>query len=139
MLLHKTTDKINVKIDDIEVKISPLSQSQKSELQGHMMKAVNGDMNEAMLSVKKALQFALKDIKGVFYMDGDDKREYQLEFKDNKLSDECIDDLLNLPISNKLSSVCSALIGGVPNQILDNEGKPVEGIKIISKGSKEKK
>ena len=140
MIIYRKEDKVSVKIDDIEIKISPLTHSQKSELQSHMMKAVNGDMDEAMVSVQKSLKFAIKDIKGVFYMDGSDKREYSLSFNDDGfLSDECIDELLNLPISNKISSVCSALLQGVPDKILDKDGKEIEGIKVLTSGGKKPK
>ena len=139
MIIYRKDDKVSVKIDDIEIKISPLTHAQKSELQSHMMKAVNGDMNEAMISVQKSLKFAVKDIKGVFFMDGNDKREYALSFEDGQLTDECIDELLNLPISNKISSVCSALLQGVPDKIVDKDGKEIEGIKILSGGGKKPK
>lgn len=140
MILYRTSDLISVKIDDITVKVRPLSHQQKTELQSHMMKAVNGDMNEAMIGVKKALSFALKDIKGVYYYEDADKREYTLEFNDNKeLADSCIDDILNLPISNKLNAVCAALLQGVPEAVLDKDGKPVKGIKILSKEDKKGK
>ena len=99
-----------------------------------MIKAVSGDMEEAMIAVRKAISFALKDIKGVFYYEGDDKREYQLEFDGDNLKDNCLDDLLNLPISNKLNAVCSALLQGVPNKIYNNEGKEIEGIQIMQRG-----
>lgn len=136
MMLYKTTDKITITIDKIEIKVSPLSQAQKMELSKHMVKAVSGDMEEAMISVRKSLSFCLKDIKGVFYMDGEDKREYQLSFADNVLTDECLDDLLNLPISNKLNAVCTSLLQGIPNEIRDNEGNIIEGIKIKKAGDK---
>lgn len=134
MRIHKTSDKISIKIDDITIKISPLTQLQKSELQGHMVKAVNGDMNEAMKSVQKSMKFAIKDIDGVEYENDEGEIEpYKLELEDGMLTDECVDDLLNLPISNKLSSICSTLLGGVPDKILDANGKEIEGIKILKK------
>lgn len=140
MRLYKTSDKISIKIDDIEIKVSPLNQLQKNELQGHMMKAVNGNMDEAMLSVQKAMKFCIKGISGVEYEDeGGDLKSYELEFEEGMLSDDCIDDLLNLPVSNKISSVCSALLGGIPNEILDADGKPIEGIKILKKEGKKGK
>ena len=139
MIIHRKNDKVSVTIDTIEVKISPLTYQQKSELQAHMMKAVNGDMDEAMISVRKALKFCLKDIKGVFYIDDDgEKREYKLEFEDNMLTNDSVDDVLNMPISGKLNSVCAAMLQGVPDAIIDGEGNPIEGIKIKKLGEKVK-
>lgn len=131
MMIYKTSDKISVEIDGIELKISPLSHSQKTELQGHMMKAVGGDMAAAMDSVRLSISYCLKDIKGVKYQDDEGEiRDYQLSFENGKLTDECLDDMLNMPISGKLNSVCAAMLAGVPDKILDENGKEVEGIKI---------
>ena len=71
MLIYKKNDKVSVQIDEIEVKISPLTHAQKTQLQAHMMKAVKGDMDAAMDSVRLSVKFALKDIKGVQYIDED--------------------------------------------------------------------
>lgn len=139
MIMHRMNDLVSVEIDDITIKVTPLSHQQKSELQVHMMKAVNGDMSEAMKGVKLALSFALKDIRGVFYYENEEKEEYRLEFDDNKnLTPDCVDNILNLPIANKLNSVCSALLQGIPDAILDNDGKPVKGIKILKKKEEKK-
>jgi hypothetical protein len=137
MMIYKTSDKISVEIDGIEVKISPLSHAQKNELQGHMMKAVNGDMEAAMESVRLSISYCLKDIKGVKYQDEDGEvRDYQLTFDNNKLTDDCLDDMLNMPISGKLNSLCAAMLAGVPDKIVDQDGNEIEGIKIKkSKGS----
>jgi hypothetical protein len=137
MLIYKKSDKVSISIEGIDFKISPLTFHQKNELQQHMIKAVQGDMEEAMLSVRKSLRFCVKDIKGVFYMDeAGDKREYQLEFEEGQLTDDCLDELLNLPISSKLNSVCAAMLQGVPDKILDREGNEIEGIKIKKLGAK---
>jgi hypothetical protein len=131
MIIFKKNDKVSINIDGIEFKISPLTFHQKSELQTHMVKAVGGNMDEAMTSVRKSLKYCVKDIKGVHYIDEDDvKREYQLEFEEGYLTDDCLDELLNMPFSNKLNSVCAAMLQGIPEEILDADGKPIEGIKI---------
>lgn len=138
MIIYRKSDRVSVEIEGIEFKLSPLTFQEKSELQQHMIKAVRGDMDEAMISVRKSIKYCLKDMKGVFYIDeSGDKREYHLGFEDNVLSDDCIDDLLNMPISAKLNSVCAAMLHGVPEEILGEDGKPVEGIKI--KKQEEKK
>tara|TARA_Y100001936_G_C16091405_1_gene686522 strand:- start:6447 stop:6875 length:429 start_codon:yes stop_codon:yes gene_type:complete len=131
MIIYRSTDRVKVEIDGINFKISPLTFQQKQELQGHMIKAVSGDMNEAMISVSKSLKYCLKDMSGVFYIDEDgQKREYKLSFEDGVLTDDCIDELLNMPFSSKLNSVCSAMLQGVPEKILDADGNEIEGIKI---------
>lgn len=131
MLIVKTSDTIKIKIDDLIFKVKPLTFSEKNEISQSMIKASQGDMEAAMQAVRVSLAIAIKDVKGLKYQDGEELREYQLEMEDNRLKDSCIDDLLNLPISNKISSICSALLQGVPNKILDNDGNPIEGIEIV--------
>lgn len=133
MRIYKTTQKIEVKIDKISIFISPLTYNQKMELQGLMMKA-STDMGQAMELVKKAMSMAIKDINGVVIEDENGKdTDYKLDFNGTELSDDCINDLLNMPISNKISSVCSSLLAGIPDRILDQNGEPIEGITIIHK------
>lgn len=135
MLIYRKNDKVTVEIDGIEIKVSPLTFGQKSELQGHMMKAVDGEMDEAMTSVRKSMKYCIKEIKGIEYLDEDgEKHEYQLQFEDGQLTDDCIDELLNLPISAKLSTVCSNMLQGVPDKILDDSGNEIEGIKVKKPG-----
>ena len=135
MIILRKNDTLAVEIDGIKFKISPLTFQQKNELQSHMIKAVKGDMEEAMTAVRKSLKFCLKDIAGVFYIDEDnEKREYKLQFDDKKeVTDECISEVLNMPFSAKLNTVCSQMLQGVPDKIVDQDGKEIEGIKIKAK------
>lgn len=130
--IYKTSSKIEVKIEDISIFVSPLSYHQKMELQGLMVKAANGDMNAAMEAVVKALKMSVKDLKGVLILDdqGNDV-EYKLEFNGEELSEECVNDLLNMPISNKISTICTSLLAGVPDKIIGPDGEPLEGVSIV--------
>jgi len=128
MRIYKTTDKIEVKIDGISFFLSPLSYQQKLSLQMDMNKASNGDLTSAMDAVIKALKMSIKDVKGLKDSEGD----YKLSFEDNgEISDSCIDDLLNMPLSNKLSATCSQFLAGVPDKILDQNGVELEGVSVI--------
>lgn len=140
--LYRTTDKITIKVDDLTIKISPLSKRQKMALQNDMIKAANGDLDAGMTAVSNAIKFSLKEIKGVVIEDENGNEvPYELEFDANgELEEHCIDDLLNLPESQKINAICSNLIAGVPSgQIMDAEGKPLEGVTIVSKGKKKGK
>ena len=92
-----------------------------------MRYAARVDANQQ--AIVKALKVSLKDIKGV--VEDDEGTEYKLEFIDGEVSDECINDLLNMPYSNKISTICTSLLAGVPDKILDAEGKPLEGVSIV--------
>ena len=130
--IYKCSDRIEVNIEGISIFISPLSYQQKMNLQDLMLKASNGDMNSAMAAVVSALKMSIKDIKGVQDADGN---EYKLEFDNNELTEESVNDLLNMPISGKISTTCTSLLAGVPDKIIGADGKPLEGVSIIKKGS----
>ena len=104
MIIYKKDQKVNISIEGIDIKVSPLSHHQKTVLQGMMIKAVNGDMDEAMKSVRQSLKYCLKSMKGVKYIDEDGEvQDYKLEFEDGELTDDCVDEILNMPISNKIN------------------------------------
>lgn len=136
MKIYRTTDRIEVKIDTVSIFVSPLSYKSKMEMQDLMLKASSGDMSSAMQAVIMALKVSIKDIKGLSLPDGSD---YTLSFIGDELTQDCIDDLLNLSISNKISSVCTSLLAGIPNEIVDSNGAPVPGIKIVNQEPRGKK
>lgn len=124
----KLTDRVPVKIDDITVKISPLSYLQKLEIQDHMIAAASGDMKSAMLGAAKAIKYSVKDIEGVQDYHGN---KFELSFDEQGyLQEECVDNLLNLSQNNKLITVCAAFINGLPEGDLVNPqtGEALEGI-----------
>jgi hypothetical protein len=134
--IYRTTDRISVKIDDIVVKISPLTYDQKAEIQTHMLGFTRGDIREATKGVVLALKYGLKHISGVENSDG---ASYELSFEDNMLTDECVTDLMNIPVGEKLTLICSALLAGVPEQFKDNKGNALAGVEIVGTESAGKK
>lgn len=132
-VVHRKSDKIKVKIDDIVLTVSPLSQHQKNEIQSRL---VSGNMNSVMEGAALALKCAIKGVSGIQDVEGND---YQLSFEDNHLSDECLDDLMNLEVQDKISSVCLGLIGGIPKEFINAEtGEVLPGVKIIKAGEEKK-
>lgn len=132
--VYRTTDKISVRIDDIVVKISPLSYDQKTDIQ---MLLVSGDPLSVVKAAKESIKFAVKEISGVEDSDGN---VYELEFEDGALSNACLDDLLNIDPEDKLSLVCTSLLQGIPKGFNDPQtGKPIEGISIERPSSRKKK
>lgn len=128
MRIYKTTDRIPVKIDKLEFKISPLTFQQKANIQSELLKAQGNNPMAIMAAARLAIKYGVKDISGV--VDADDQ-PYALEFDDNgELSEVCVDDLLNLDPSQRLHLVCMSLLQGKPTVPVDADGKPLEGIKI---------
>jgi hypothetical protein len=127
--IYKRTDRITVKIDDIIVKLGPLSLHQKTEVQVAMMKgAKNTDIREATRGLALAIQYSVKGIDGV--VDGDGP--YQLKFDNEILTEACVDDLMNMELASKLSLVCAGMINGVPNEFTDSKQNPLAGVEIVN-------
>ena len=130
-IVYRKSDRVRIKIDDLEVSLSPLSYHEKSEVSRLMM---DGKIGTAAV---EAIKLAVKDIKGLKLSDGS---VYELKFENDKLSEETLDDLMNLEHSKKLVLVCLNLLSTVPEEFIDTEsGKPLEGVSIIKEKKPRKK
>jgi hypothetical protein len=130
--IHRTTDRIKVKVQDITVSISPLTKLQKQTISMLFLKASKGDMEAAMASTFACVKASVKDVQGIKDFDGN---EYRLEFENGELTDECVNDLLNMEESEMLQLVCTQFLTKIPKEIVSPlDGKPIEGIKILPRG-----
>jgi len=137
MKIFRSTDRLEVKIDDVTVFLAPLTFEQKSEVHGLMLKASEGDTQAGLLGARLAVKYAVKDIKGVEDYEGN---TYKLDLKDNVLSEECLQDLVNSEISEKLQITSCTLLTGIPTKILDPiTNLPIEGVKIIKNSKRVQK
>ena len=121
--IYKTTDKITYKLGDIEVKISPLSVEDKMIITEYMTEAEKGSLRAMMGGSIHAIKSCVKDITGI---ENEDGSPYKLEFDGVHLSQNCIDTLMNIEISNKLIQLCTSFVSGVPTNLPD-------GISIVPK------
>lgn len=131
--VYRLSDRIKLKVDDIEVVIGPLSIHQKTEVEA--ASSASGLLKAALTSMK----YAIKDIKGLVDADGN---PYELaKEEDGSLSEDTLNDLFNLPMSYKLSAISLQLLNSIPDEFLDvNTGKKLEGVEfIIDKDQKGKK
>lgn len=134
--IYKRTDRISVKIDDVMFKVAPLSIDQKLEIQQAMLNGrVKGDLKEATRGLILSLKCSIKSVEGI--VDGDGN-PYQLKFENDLLSDESIDDLLNLQLTKKLTMVCATLANGIPDEFTDESGVKLEGVEIVREGNPSK-
>jgi len=131
MKIYKLTDKINIKIDDIDVAISPLSTVQKAEVQALMMETLENPKNilPSMKAMNLCVKYAVKSIKGV---EG-------LKFEDGCLTDDSVEALGNCKISNTLSRCCVNLLQGVPEYFTTEYGEKLDNVKIVETSKKIKK
>lgn len=125
--VYRITDTFDLKIDNVVVKLSPLNYKIKSDMQAYVISGK--PMSAAVL----ALKHAIKGISGLQLSDGS---EYSLEFDaDGSLSENSVNDLLNIPESSKLNLVAISLIHGMPQgEFLDPQtGKQLDGVKFVKK------
>jgi hypothetical protein len=135
--IYKTTDRIKVKIDDIIVTLAPLTFRQKQEGQSMIISGQkNGEDHAITKAVIQLIKWSLKGIAGL--VDGDGNA-YQLKMHNDEVSDESIDDLLNIEMYPKLMTVCTAMSVAVPSQFIGPDGKPLEGVELVTSGDKEVK
>lgn len=127
----RTTDRIKVRIDEVTVSISPLSYEQKTEAQ---MLVAEGKAKRDPRILTRGLVYlikhSVKDVEGLENMDGS-KYELSFEAEQKKLTDECVSDLFNIKLHEKLVMVCTSLVGAIPSEFVDENGKPIEGVSII--------
>ncbi len=135
--IFRASDRIPVQIDDITVTIAPLTFNQKIELQSIMISAGKEPLN-ALKGARLAVKYAVKAVAGIKDMGGN---EYKVAMGDDGLiTDECVDELLNLQEQPKLIALCSQLIAGVPKEIMDpSTQQPMKGVTVEAAPAKKPK
>lgn len=130
MKIYKLTDRLKVKINDVEVALAPLTYAQKSEIQSYMMKAAKGDIDAGMAGARLAISYSLKDVKGIENCDGS---EYKLDMENNVISNDCMEELLNSEMSNELTLIAVQMLVGIPKVFVNpNDGKELVGVQIVN-------
>jgi len=130
MVVYETTDKVKVEVDGLVFELSPLSFLTKAKIQTQV---VQGD---ALTAAVTAIKSGIKSVSGLKRKDGS---SYSLTLENDTLTDKCVDDLTNIPHSQKLITLCMNLISGMPEkQFVDQNGAPIEGVKFVE-GDTEKK
>lgn len=128
--IYRKTDRITVKIDDVTVKLAPLTLHEKTEVQTAMMESLKTrDLQQASKGLSLALKLTVKGIEGI---EDSDSNPYKLQFdENNQLTDECVDDLLNLEITEKLTLVCTAMVKGIPSKFTNEKNEALEGVEVV--------
>ncbi len=130
--IYRVTDRIRVKIGDITFDLSPLTSLQKADI---MSAAMSNGAKGLQESTRLALKYSVKRVEGLETLDD---VPYQVELENGVLKDACIDELLNIEISENLNKVCLNLMHGVPQTFLDPQtGQPIEGVEVVKKDSGE--
>lgn len=125
MRVYKISDKIKIKIDELTFSVSPLSISDKNEVQTLMLEGQK-EQNLAKLNdaIHLAIKLSVKDVEG---LTDSNNEAYKFTYDNGKMSDENLNDLLNLPVSEKMIKVCSQIVSGVPTDFT------IEGVSFVEK------
>jgi len=125
----RVTDRVQVKIGEVTVSLAPLTMFQRQELLAHVEQSDGQDVNDIRKATVMALKYSVKDIEGIEDMDGN---KYELSFGSDKcLTDDCVLELLNTEISDKMIHSSYSMIYGLPTEIKDHEGNKVEGVEVV--------
>ena len=135
MIIYKTTDRIEVEIGGIKFLLSPLTWDQKQDILNDV-KLSEGKPNNRN-STYKSLKYAVKGVEGVTLSDGS---PYVVNLENGLISDECVEDLLNLEVAPQLIMTSYSFVQGVPSKIVNPvTGEAIDGVEIVLKDTKKKK
>jgi hypothetical protein len=136
MLIHKKSDRIEVEFtcendEKITAYFSPLTGGEKSLI---IAQAPSQTDTAAVLGFAKAvIRSTLKEIRGITCLDGS---SYVLQIQDGKVTEECLDEVMNIPeLFSKTMTVSSLFLAGIPKdgQVINPaNGEPVPGV-IVKK------
>jgi len=130
-IIYRKSDRIWINIHDIQVSVSPLSYHEKSEISKIMLEG------KIATAAVQTIKTCLKDIKGLKLVDGS---KYELEFDEGKITEECMDDLMNMKHGKDLVLVCLNLLSNIPEEFIDTEtGLPLDGISLVKEKKPRKK
>ena len=128
--IYRRSDRIRIKIDDMVVTISPLSLDQKTEIQDLIARGkVTSNYKMVTEGITLAVKYSVKKIENLF--DYDD-HEYKVEIENDRLTDECVNDLFNIELHKKLTMICTSLLSSIPSEFLDINGQKLEGVEILN-------
>jgi hypothetical protein len=106
----------------------PLTVAEKAEITGSLKNT--SDMSDMLDFTRKVISKTLKDVKGLERPDGS---SYRLEFEGEGITNDCLDDLLNLEINEKFITVAGMFLRGVPAEgciINPKTNEPLEGVLV---------
>ena len=137
-IIYKKNDLITLKIADLTFKIKPLAYMERVEIMACSSKQEGSVIENAAKATYLAIKYAVKDFQGAKLIDGSD---YKLEF-DNEgyVSEESINDILNIENNNKLGLALNNFLKGVPTKLINPfTNEELEGVEIIQQTGQPKK
>jgi hypothetical protein len=126
--VYRNTDRINLRINDVNFILKPLSYREKSIISGAITNTGGEQRQNAINGLTSIMKFSIKGVEGINYLDG---TPLALEFDDDGyLKDSSIDELLNLAITPDLTTALYQLLQGIPTEIKGIDGEILSHISI---------
>jgi len=124
----RSTDRFKVSIGKTAFFISPLKKEHKFEIMAQT-KRTSGDAIENLeKSSRIYIKHALKDVKGFVDYHGN---PYKLSFEDDRLTDDCVEEVISMSEDSELISCCMQIINRIPDKIIDfTTGEKMKGVKL---------
>jgi len=132
--IMRSTDRLELKINDVVFTISPLNKEQKQEMSNCTFISKGQDVYDLAQAQFLYVKYGLKSVKGIEDYHGN---EYTLAFDDNgHLTDECANEILTLEDKPKLMIAAWQLLNGVRQLKDPDTGKELKGIslEVITEG-----
>lgn len=130
MIIYPQSSRIPVEIGSIKVWVGPLTFGQKMQLQECVKMKAGKEIQDSTRIAYLTIKFAVKSIEGVTLPDGS---PYSVSLgSDSALSDESVDELLQLNDAPSIVRACSLLA----REIKEHE---IPGVKIDLKNVKDGK
>jgi hypothetical protein len=115
---------------------SPISQSKKIALSRKLQNLKQDDFEAVMDATKDLIKACLKGIEGVETPDGE---AFELEMEKGVITDDCFDNILELPMIDKVFTVAGLFLRSVPTpemDLVDMQGNIVSGVKVKKRQAK---
>lgn len=109
MQILRATDRVKVKIQDVEFHIAPLTREAKRQLAACRFIESGEEKLDLLEANTILLKYGLKNVIGLQDYHGDD---YQLEFDGDVLSDQCVTEVLSLDCKEKLTASGWSIVNG---------------------------
>lgn len=129
-IIYQKDDLITLKIGELLFKIKPLSYMERVEILATANMQEGSVIQNAAKATFLAMKYAIRGFSGAKLSDGTD---YKISFDDNgNLSEDSIDDLLNIQENQVLGFALNNFLKGVPAKLINpHTGEELEGVEVI--------
>jgi hypothetical protein len=103
MIVYRLTDRIPVKIGEIEFELSPLDYGDRAKILAVKRLSGGNQIEDGYKAAALSVKYGVKNVKGLTYSDGS---EMALKFEsDGSLADESVSEILQIDGSDKLITI----------------------------------